>query len=429
MGMFSKGASSPELPGGSRSAAAPEGPSAAAPQGPSAAAPQEPPAAPDGRVGWPKLAVSTLLSAVGVALLTLVAIGVGYRSNDLHQSAIADPANVEKYLQSGSMAIIFNQPVTGQLNVALDLRPGSTVNHIIIRGFLHRKLNSEKSIRWAVFSYGALKLFPLANVGGYPTDAKGYTINTNGHPLGNGAISDGGTVTPVNVDPALCDRNIAKPLSNAGLSKAFTCMMDHMNDPSFVPGKLELHSGTITLGKSPYMEFDLDGHVVGTLEASSAGRIEAITNPIGGDSVLNWMQDSWNAKNVPSYSQEAIWKSMINFMSGGPSVPYPSSDLTVHETIQTAWSDSTGALAPDTNIVTGATAFSDPTRLALTWSPSRTTYNSVIWEIENRLEQNVAQSQDFLAGIMAAVAATAALMALAVIGNLFKTLIIGRMKD
>jgi hypothetical protein len=328
------------------------------------------------------------------------------------------------------MAIIFNQPVTGQLHVTLDLRPGRTVNHISIHGFLHRNSDDAKSIQWAVFSYGALKLFPLTTIGGYPIDAKGNPLDANGRPFTNGVLGDESQGPPVNIDPALCYRNIPSPASNAGLSKALGCVLDHMNDPSFVPGKLELHRGTITLGKSPYMNFSLDGNVVGTLGAVSTGRIEAITNPIGGDSVFNWMQDSFSAQSIPNSSWTAIWKSMFTFMPGGPFAPFPaSSKITVHETIQTAWSNSDGALAPDTSIVTGATAFPDPTRLALTWKPGQSSYNPVTWEIENRLEQNVAQSQDFLAGIWAAVAATAALMALAVIGNLIKTLVVGRMEN
>lgn len=202
-----------------------------------------------------------------------------------------------------------------------------------------------------------------------------------------------------------------------------------LDDPNFVPGKLEVHHGTITLGKNAYMDFNLDGKVIGTLEAVSTGLIEGTISPIGGTTVLGWTQGSWTAQNVPNYSQEAIEKAMYNFLPGGPQAPFPTSNITVHETIQTAWSSSDGALSPGTSIITGVTAFPDPTHLALTWKPDVSSYSTVTWEIENRLEENLAQSQDFLAGIWAAVAVTAGLMALAVIGNVIRTIIYGRMKD
>ena len=374
-----------------------------------------------------KRIITVLLNFLGAVFLVLISGVLGYLAIDMHNGAIADPANLAQALTPGSIAVIFNQPVTGQLNATVDLRNGSEAGHVTINGILRRSTSDSKSIQWAVFSYGSLKLFPLTTIGGYPSDTNGFPLDANGRPTG--VVGAEETVEAANIDPSFCYRNIPTPVSSAGLSKGIACGLEHINDPNLVPGKLALHHGNIFLGKNTHIDFTLDGNVVGPLDAYSVSRIEASMGPIGGDSVLGWMQNSWTKQTVPNSSWKAIANWAAHFLPGGPQGRLPSSSITVHEAIQTAWSSSDGTLTPETSIITGAPSFPDPSHLTLTWKPGQPSYRSVSWEIENRLQQTRAQSEDFQAGIWAAVAATAALMALGVIGNMIITLIVGPKDD
>jgi hypothetical protein len=353
-----------------------------------------------------KQLVRAIFSILGIVLLAAIAVLGGWGSFRLHQVATADPAALANDLAPGSVVILFNQPVTGTLDATQYLQgsqgpDGLGSYSVVISGQLHRSALRAKELRWEVLSVGALKFFPTMQFGVYP---------------GNEPPPGGSTVFAANYDPRCQPGD-------------FSCDLTGLGSASNVPGNLTIYCGSSDLGGDAQFGIYLGSDFVGPVEATGGGRVEGLTGAIGGWDVLNndpaW-QGFWNVVTGVA-SEPSSWKLAGKQQACQNFAPQPDS-LTVNETIATSDTDSVGSLNQDTSIITGASSFQNPGRLAITWKPGQSSYRDVSWELENRLLEETAQSQDFLAGVFAAVAASAALMALALFGSTIREAIVDHIR-
>jgi hypothetical protein len=189
----------------------------------------------------------------------------------------------------------------------------------------------------------------------------------------------------------------------------------HLNNPAGIPGNVALHTGSNDLGNEQDFSFSLYSNFAGPVVAIGGSYIDGLTGPIGGSDVWDDLLLEYRAhkQHLP------------------PILPIPfqvaPDPITVNEEVATKWTDGFGNLDSDTSLITGAPQFPNPRSLAITWKPGQSDQD-VSWEIQNRLVAESLQSQDFFAGVLAAVASTAALMALALLGAAIRDAILNRIR-
>jgi hypothetical protein len=379
----------------------------------------------------------TAVNLVGTIVLFLAADLAWHWSATFHGAAIADPASLQQDLHPGAIAIIFNQPVTGRLNATLDFRSHPGSSNVNISGTLHRKPSGTTPLRWAIYSYGSLKLVPQITVdlsefsatsGGVP-GAKSYCrlvpdrvligimdrICTGPDIITNVHFPENPIAVNYNPLPA-CP--IRKNADIQAVMNFVNCFNNHLNDPNLVPGQLELHTGSTDLGKASAVNFSIEADAAGPFTASGGGRIEGVTGAIGGTDVAEAIYGSIaTLKDFPPYSQSEFARALKGFQVA-------SGSLRVDETVITDWTDANGILNQDVSLLSSSQPFANPRQLYFSPEPGQSSQANVWWELENRLQVEDAQSQDFLAGVLAAVAATAALMCLALLGSTIRSLVL-----
>ncbi len=97
-------------------------------------------------------------------------------------------------------------------------------------------------------------------------------------------------------------------------------------------------------------------------------------------------------------------------------------------TILTDWTDNAGILIPGTNVIAGGEFLADPRSMVFRTDHNGTSYSTrpVYWELENSALRERAQRTDFLAGVAAAAAASAGIIALTLIGRIISVLFTAR---
>jgi hypothetical protein len=380
------------------------------------------------RSWWPA-ATRLAVNLVGVAVLVVVA-GLFWNSSFYeHAAAITDPARLQQQLTPGDIAVIFNQPVQGTLDTSLDFRTHGA--GITISGTLLRKPKGTQPLRWAVFSYGSLKLSPKINleISGPPPP-----VNLSGVPFrcqhghvraglvgvkvkfcskaGLNSVELGNNPLAVNYDPC-CP---FYKTTAASLTRLLNCMWQQQDNPRAIPGPLALHTGSARLGNSPLVSFYLQGGAAGPFLGQGGGRVEGVTGVVGGtDTLVTIFASISSPKDIPVVSRKAIGAAMKTFTPA-------TTKLGASETVVTDWTDSSGHLGQGVDLLSSSQPMVNPHQLSFSWKAGQAPGNAW-WELENRLSVENAQSQDFFAGVWAAVAATAALMALALLGKTVRDLI------
>jgi hypothetical protein len=384
-----------------------------------------------------------VVNLIGVIVLAVVALLFWNSSSYEHAVATTDPARLQQKLRPGDIAVVFDQPVTGTLNTTLDFRThGGNVFPVSISGDLVRKPDGTEPLRWAIFAYGSLKLAPEINVQVYRTPAP---LNLAGQSFAcqSGNVQAG----LLGVQARLCskaglnqagfpdhpiaanyDPQLVCPIRGEHGTKAqqvfgaiafVNCSMHHSGNPALSPGPLEVYTGSTKLGDSPRVSFELDSGAAGPFLGHGGGRVEGVTGVVGGtDTLLTILSSIPSLKAIPKFSQKAIGGALKTFQ-------YAPAKLAASETVATDWTDGNGNLGQGVDLLSSSQPPTAPRQLVFSWKAGEAPGN-VWWELENRLSVEDAQSQDFFAGVWAAVAATAALMALALLGKTCGDLIVGR---
>lgn len=314
--------------------------------------------------------IEQILSLIGIVFLGIVTLFTGIQASRFHATATADPATAPNAHTYGAIAIVFNQRVTGNLTAVLDLRAHDTRHasgQINIYGHLHQVSGAFTPLRCYLLSYGSLTLHPASALDATFNPPPGPGI----HPRAPMQIS------------------LLKNSSNTFAAYSVT---------GYVAEDL--------------IYFSLQGRIAGPLYAAAGGRMAGSEGAIGGVEILDTPQTS--AGNF--VAREFTMASYMN-------------NITINEAIETNWTNNTGALNADTSLIAADSDFANPRRLYLTWKRSQFPYKDQAWELENRVEHGNAQSQDFLAGVFVAVAATAALMCIGLSGRVISGLVMRHIED
>ena len=440
------------------------------PQSPPPPSPSWPAATPR-HLGW-----KAALSVVGMAIMVGACGYFWVSAVRLHAAAIADPADeLNGALVSGNISVIFNQPVSGTMDVVLDARSPAQLAqatrtlkqkgegfdepsglscgelacapNVSITATLTLPSPGTAPLQWLIASSGSLRLYPQIQAQACATDTgsvpestiasgPGFTI-TGGAELS--CFNENIYQEALNWDPSC-------PTSGGGCS-----LQQAISDPNTIDGPIAYYVGASYSDPGTQVTFTMVGDVKGPVDEVASGRMIGVTGQIGGYQVDDWIENQSTCSPVgftvsgdsstctgyanpeptsspaPSHLDTEEIEQTITQDLGGATLDAQgfvensdkASFSTIHEQILTDWTNANNDSTFDagTSLISANIPNEDANALAWTWNqdePSQT----ITWELENTRDREQAQQKDFFAGVWASAAVTSAVASLGIGGRL-----------
>ncbi|WP_405993070.1 hypothetical protein [Streptomyces sp. NBC_00986] len=339
-----------------------------------------------------------------------------------HKQATGDPAAARSALGAGNIALVFNQPVSGKVDIVLDDSTRRTMTQmsqigepdgsgvtcikycaqITITAHIQRKQHASP-LQWAVLSSGPLKLLPfITAMSG--TEAQGQETS-------------GGMVLASNIDRNSCvpknfKHSLIRSEEEKKLADIVVCSAKLASNPNpdAITANVAIHTGSVNDTTANDLQLQLTGAVARVSEFAQAGRIQGRAGMIGGRDALSLMTAALMADaDADADAKNGTHQPESNFTVA-------ASSLNVQETVINDWTDSQGVLIPEASVMHSDPALPDSRKLSWNWS-GLSKQTEMSWEIENQIEREKYQSQDFLSGIWLATAAAMAISGLTVAGK------------